>query len=393
MAPLLLIFLYGWVKLNSNIGLVLMSGGARGAYQAGALRAIYEITKSKELPFSYLSGISAGSLNAAFLGCNADNFYEATRIITDIWYNIKPSQIFTTDPLTLTINGFNWIKDFSLGGLVGGVKGRSLLDTTPLKKLLNEKLNLNDISKNIELNKLKGIALITTNYYTGTTVIFFDGNNQIMPWVGNTKISLKTKLTTDHLLASSAIPFFFPAIKIDQSYYGDGCIRMHSPLSPSIKMGAEKILAIGVRHLRNIKSIEDLRTPYFLKYPNFAELGGVIFNAIFVDSLESDIAHLHAKNISYLLKGKKSAPGFNLKYIPTMLLTPSVDLETLVRKAVKKFPVLIQHFLKGMGASGENGWNLMSYLAFDSEYTSRLVELGYEDTLKVKNKISEFMEI
>ena len=285
------------------------------------------------------------------------------------------------------------MKDFSFGGLLGKVKGRSILDTTPLRALLTQHLDMTQLIDHISGGRLHGFAVSTTNYYTGTSVIFFDGKTAIKPWVRNLKIAIRTSLSVDHLMASSAIPFFFPAIKINDAYYGDGCVRMHAPLSPAINMGAQKILAIGVRHERTVKKQNDLKTPYFVHYPYFAELSGIIFNAIFLDSLEEDIEHAHSRNVTALLASKSDYPGLKYKPLPTFLIKPTVDLESLVRKAARNFPYTIQHLLRGMGATGETGWNLMSYLAFDSSYTSRLVELGYEDTMQIKNLLSDFMEI
>ncbi len=190
-----------------------MSGGARGAYQAGALRAIAEISKTETLPFPYLTGISAGSLNCGFLGCYADNFNQAVSKLTDLWYNITPSDIFTTDPLKLVKNGLGWIKDFSIGGVVGGVKGRSLLDTAPLRELLIKNLDMTKLVDHISTGKIKGFAASATNYYTGTSVVFFDGMPSIEPWIRNTKMGIRTTITIEHLMASSAIPFFFLQLK------------------------------------------------------------------------------------------------------------------------------------------------------------------------------------
>lgn len=376
----------------SNLSLVLMSGGARGAYQSGSLKAIAEITRSEHLPFTILSGTSAGSINAAHLACHANRFQNGINELNELWYNIHPEMIFDLNPIRLTTNALLWVKDLGFGGILGGVHGRSLLNTHPLRQLLQKQLDMDQIRLNQINGKLKSLSITATNYYSGNSVTFYDDTQHSTHWRRKSHLGIAKKITVDHVMASSAMPYFFPAVRIENAYYGDGCIRMHSPLYPAIFSGAEKILAIGVRNEQSWNEPNRMNLPYHVRYPQFAELGGIILNALFLDSLEEDVEKATAINLDLSLSTAKTLIRSKYRYLPILLLRPSMDLDYLARKASKGFPLIIRHLLKGLGVSGDCGWNLLSYLAFDSSYTSRLVELGYEDTLKEKNKILDFIE-
>lgn len=344
-------------------GLVLTSGGARGAYQAGALSAIAEITKSKTLPFQILSGVSAGGVNCAYLAAGAENFDLATSSLAEIWSKIKPSDVFLTDSVTLTQTGIRWISDLGFGEWLGSGRGKSLLVTSPFERLLETHLDFKKIAKNIEAGHLSGIALTATNYSTGRSVTFIEGKNSSLQ-----------KLDVRHVMASAAIPLFFPAVLIDGTYYGDGCVRLYTPLSPAVHMGADRILAIGVRQEMG-EDIVGKPDEGAQAYPLLADISGVLLNAMFSDALEFDVERI-----------KRSG-----SQIPVMLLRPSVDLSEFANDAIQRFPYSIRHFLKGLGVSSHKGMLLMSYLAFDSVFTSRLVEQGYKDAMAAREELLQFV--
>jgi NTE family protein len=379
---------------NRAVGLVLTSGGARGAYQAGAIRALAEILKTDELPFSVLSGISAGSINAAYLASQAHDFSAAASQLSKFWCQLRPRSVFQTDSLTLTRTGFAWLSDLGLGGWIGSGHGKSLLKTSPLKKLLSSALEFDKIDSNLKSGLVRALAVTATSYSLGISVTFFDGASEIDPWVRSTRIALRAKINLDHILASSAIPVFFPAIKISDAYYGDGCIRMNTPLSPAIHLGAEKIIAIGVRHERTAPRASDIRKSANQRYPYLAEVGGVILNSMFLDALEGDVERMERINqtLSLIPSRQLHQLPSKLRRVPVMVLKPSRDLGNLVVEAVKDFSFPVRYLLKGIGATGESGWDLLSYLAFDSAYTSRLVDLGYEDTMAAKDTLRRFMQ-
>jgi NTE family protein len=375
------------------VGLVLTSGGARGAYQAGALHAIAEMTGEPSLPFPVLSGVSAGSINTTYLACSAKDFRGATRKLSDLWAGLKPSNVFLTDGLTLTRTGIAWLSDLGLGGWFGTGHGRSLLITTPLENLLREKLRFDELQENLDSGLVRGHALTATNYYSGTAVTFFDGARDIEPWIRSTRFAVRQKIDIDHVMASAAIPVFFPAVRLDKAYYGDGCVRMTTPLSPAIHMGADRVLAIGVRHERSVERVADLNSSSSDRYPYLAEVAGVLLNATFLDALDSDVERMERINqtLSLIPKGARGSNASKLRHVPVMVLKPSQDLGVLVAKTMSEFPLALRHFLRGLGTSTDSGLDLLSYLAFDSAYTSRLVELGYEDAMASKDALLSFM--
>jgi NTE family protein len=391
---------------KAKIGLVLTSGGARGAYQAGALFAIAELIQSKELPFAVLSGVSAGSINCAFLASRARDFQNAAKDLYELWAGLSPNDVFLTDAVTLTRIGLNWMADLSLGGWVGSGRGKSLLITSPLRKLLVSNIDWVALTANLQSGLLHGLAVTATNYQTGTAITFFDGDASIEPWYRSTRKSRRERLTTDHLMASSAIPIFFPAVLLGSAYYGDGCVRMNTPMSPAIHLGSDRVLAIGVRYFRtdeetlgmnhSRRNVDLQKTKSTLsapRYPYLADIAGVLLNAMFLDGLEGDVERMERINqtLQMIPLERRLDHPHKLRKIPVMLLQPSMDLGGLVLKELKRFPYTVRHFLRGLGASAESGWDLLSYLAFDSAYTKQLLKLGYNDTMAKKEQVIRFL--
>jgi len=280
-----------------------------------------------------------------------------------------------------------------MGGLFGQKRANYLLNTVPLRELLQGSLNLERIPEFIQRGILNGVSFSATNYLTGTAISFFDGIDSIQPWVRSTRIGIKTPLTLEHVMASSAIPVFFPPEKLDGALYGDGCIRLTSPLSPAIHLGAEKIIAIGIRYVRSNEQTIAMNQTLKRDDLSIAEIGGVLLNAVFLDSLETDIERSERINntLSLMTEVQRMLHPSALKQIPILALRPSQDLGQLAKGTLKEFPGLIRFLLKGVGAKEDKGWDLLSYLAFEKAYTTQLAELGYQDTLARKIEIQEFM--
>ena len=372
-------------------GLVLSGGGARGAYQAGALEAIAEITGSRELPFRVLSGSSAGSLNVAFLASRAGSFMAATRDLAALWAGLESARVFRTNPVTLLRTARDWVTDLGLGGWIGTGRGRSLLDSEPLRELVRTHVELPALHRHVLDGDVHGIAVTATDYASGVGVSFFEGGASIEPWTRVTRVGVRSRLTHDHVIASSAIPLFFPAVEIAGEWYADGSIRLATPLSPAIRMGARKILAIAVRHAVG----GEARPPAArCAYPTTAETAGVLLNALFLDALESDVERATRINQTLCLLAPEVLAAHRTPLVPVdvLVLRPSIDPAALVLESLQHFPATVRHFFRGLGASDTAGWDLLSYLAFEDEYTRRLVQLGRADTIARADEVLAFLQ-
>ena len=377
-----------------DVGLVLTGGGARAAYQVGALLAISEMRGSGPSPFSIFAGVSAGAINAVSIAAGADEFQVAAQRLGDIWRSLTPDRVYRTDARGLVAIGTRWIKDLSAGGLLGSSRINYLLDTDPLGQLLHETLPIARLGQHFRSGALRGVAVSSTSYATGLAVTFFDGAKDVQPWFRTTRIGVRQRLRLPHVLASAAIPVFFPPVKIKGLFYGDGCVRMHCPLSPAIHLGADRILAVGVQSPPPVElPLEQSRAPRREWLPP-SEIVGVLLNAVFLDALEADVERLERVNrtVAFIHPDHHGTESQPLRAIPTLVLRPSQDLGTLAADQYSRFPRMLRYLLKGIGATGETGSDLLSYLAFEPEYVGRLMQLGYSDTMRRRAEVLAFLE-
>lgn len=371
--------------MKKRTGLIMTGGGARAAFQVGVARALYEILGNKKNLFDVITGNSAGAINATYLAANSENWDVATHNLSELWMRVKPQNIYDLRTRTISDLGLKWVSGTVLGGLTP--KGSSinhLLDTSPLENLANREIDFAHIQENIIRGNLHGLALSTTNYNSGSNVVFYQGEESIKDWTRSDRFSYRTELGVEHMMASAAIPFFFPPIKIGESHYGDGCIRQTTPLSPAIHLGAQKLVAIGVRHSHDHEKMRHMAFSPF-ENPTMGQIAGVMLNAIFMDSLESDVERLRRIN-ELIAEGAHP----ELKAIPILMIRPSKDLGKMTAKLNEELPAILRYLLKGIGVSDTEGLDLLSYLAFDVSYTKPLIELGYEDTFRMKEEILKF---
>lgn len=381
---------------SPKYGLILSGGGARAAYQAGVLQGISDIlgVDCGEQPFPVITGISAGAINAAFMAGASKSFAYQTSKLCEIWNDLDPEQVLRTDIVSLGKLGAGWIRDLSFGGLIGSSQSTYLLDSTPLARLLDKKIDFEQIQKNIQNKVLHGVAVSATNYATGTSNAFFNSLD-VANWARSSRIGIKSEICLDQVLASAAIPFVFKPVRINKSFYGDGGLRSNAPFSPAIHLGADRLVAIGVRHFRDEIETMELNQQLEMNSIALSDIVGVMFNSLFLDAIEFDYERLLRINetVSHFyeieaLKGKSQ-----LKIIPTLLIRPSIDLGALAAEQFERFPHMLRYLLKGIGASEERGADLLSYIAFDKAYTSKLVEIGIKDAMNRKEEIRTFFEL
>jgi NTE family protein len=375
-----------------HLGLVLTGGGARAAYQVGAVRALAEIAGPGPTPFDVLSGISAGAINAVTLATGAEDFRAVADRLRATWAELTPDRVYRTGALRLAGIGGRWLRALSGGGIAGRSGINYLLDPSPLRELIAKEIPIGRMRRHLRAGRLHGVAVSATNYHMATGVSFFEAAPEVAPWARSTRVGVRARITVDHVMASSAIPVFFPPVALEGASYGDGCVRMHYPMSPAIHLGADRIVAISQRYLGPSGASPGEAGPAVAPMP-LSEIAGVLLNAVFLDSLDTDLERLERVNRTLELVPRQRLENgeLGLRPIPALVLRPSRDLGKLAADEYHRFPAMLRYLLKGIGASGHAGEDLLSYLAFEPIYVTRVMDLGYADTLARRDEIEEFL--
>ncbi len=376
-----------------NLGLVLTGGGARSAYQVGALRALARLLPPGPIPFGILAGISAGAISTVALASGAEDFQRTTQRLAETWAGLTPNRVYRTGALGLARTGGRWILDLSAGGIFGRSGINYLLDPSPLRALLEEVVPLSRLRHNLRARRIRGVAVSATRYRTGAGVTFFEGAPDIAPWTRAARQGERARLTLDHVMASAAIPVFFPPVRVGDEYFGDGGVRMDFPLSPAIHMGADRVLAIGVNYPRHAEEGKGWGAPAAPSPVPVSEIAGVLLNAVFLEALDSDMERLERINRTLALvpRERRLQAGVEVRHVPALALQPSQDLGRLAADEYGRFPVTLRYLLRGIGATGQVGEDLLSYLAFEPVYIRRLMELGEQDALARGDELVDFI--
>ncbi len=372
---------------TGRAGLVLTGGGARAAYQVGVLLAIREIRGRREgNPFPVLCGTSAGGINAAALAVFSDDFNAGVRRLAWIWRNFHVDRVYRANAAALLHTGLRWGSALSLGWLVRQTP-RSLLDNTPLRHLLGRVLDLSRIEQAIQAGHLHAVCVCASGYASGENLAFFQAVPEVQGWRRAQRLGVRAQLTVDHLLATSAIPFVFPAVRIRREYFGDGSMRQLAPVSPAIHLGAERILVIGSGRLA-----EEGRQRAE-HYPSPAQIAGHALSSIFLDGLAVDLERMQRINatLGAFSEAQRRAAGLELKPIETLVIAPSRRLDTIAGHHRGELPLALRTVLRGVGAMRREGSTLLSYLLFEPGFTRALIELGYEDGMSRREEVRAFL--
>lgn len=370
-----------------RVGLVLPGGGARGAYQIGVLKGIAEMLPDGRNPFPVISGVSVGGINAASLASRSQDFQHAVAHLVDLWGGLHASDIYRTDPATIAFTGAHWLAALTLGGL-GLANPRSLLDNAPLGELLRRELPIERIDEAIAAGALKAVAVTASSYATGRAVSFFQGHEDLSDWVRSRRDGMRARLTVDHLMASAALPYLFPAQCVGSEYFGDGSLRLTAPLSPAIRLGAEKLLVIGVRDASVPEAPHTDRRP---AYPNLGALAGYLLDVIFSDNLDADIERLRRVNATLALLEPEQQSATPLRHVEAYVVRPSEDIREIAQVHAREAPWTIRMLMRGMGG-WRSGGQLPSFLLFEPGFCNALIELGYNDALEQRAALSRFLE-
>lgn len=370
---------------NNLTALVLPGGGARSAYQVGVLKAINEIRGGASNPFPLMCGVSAGAINAAVLASHAHEFDVGVSNLEQFWASMSCDRIYRTDGWTVLRNGLHWMLSLTLGGRLFD-NPRSLLDNQPLRDFLQTHLKLAGIQTAIEAGSLRALAITASGYRSASAVSFFQGERLLPGWHSPRREGRPEHITIEHLLASAALPLIFPAEMIATEYFGDGGMRMLTPLSPAINLGATKVLVIGTRDERPDPSpTEDM------PYPSLGEIGGYLLDCIFMDTLTADLQRLELDNLMVGRIPAGQIRDLNIRRVESLVIRPSRDLRDLTREHMDEIPSSVRLLLRNLGGWGKD-WRLASYLLFGPKYCRALMSLGYQDGKQQAEVLMEFLD-
>ncbi|WP_295997874.1 patatin-like phospholipase family protein [Rugamonas sp.] len=380
-------------------GLILTGGGARAAYQVGVLQAISEILweagwPPARNPFDIICGTSAGAINATALACRADNFGEGVQKLLDVWQHIEVEQVYRADSLGVLRSGARWLSILSFGWLLRKWRAAppaSLLDNTPLVSLLHRMLDLPRLDAVLSEGLLHALAVTASSYSGGQHITFYQTMANIVPWVRMQRVALQDQIGVEHLLASSAIPFIFPATPLylggHREYCGDGSMRQLAPISPAIHLGADKVLVVGAGRLTEPARAAGAAPA---RYPSVAQIAGHAMSSIFLDGLAVDIERLERINRTLSMLPPEYLAQTPLKPVELLVIAPSERLDDIASRHIASLPAPIRVMLSSIGATETRGAALASYLLFESTYTCELIRLGQSDTQARKADVLAF---
>jgi NTE family protein len=366
-------------------GLVLPGGGARAAYQVGVLRALADLLPPKAPnPFPVITGTSAGAINATELAIHAERFRLATMNLERVWRNFGVNQVFRADTLSMLRGSMHWfLAMISAGWLLPPPK--SMFDNQPLRELLDENFDFDEIGRSIASGHLEALAISAAGYSSARSVTFFQGLSDAQAWQRIRRCGIRTDITLDHLMASVAVPFLFPPVMMHDEYFGDGSMRQATPFSAAIHLGADRLLVIGTR---NEGRPERRQTP---RIPSFGQIFGYMLDALFSDGLTSDLERINQLNDVLRLVGPVRTANASLKALDLLVISPSRDLSEIARTHTNSLPRTLRTLLRSMGAMNAGGGQLMSYLMFEGSFTRELIALGYSDAMARDAEILSFM--
>jgi NTE family protein len=370
-----------------DLAVMLTGGGARAAYQVGLIKGLAR--HFPNLRFEIITGVSAGAINATFLAAHDGPLREAADALADLWRFLECRHVFR--PNYAALLPFRTALKALLPPRMTR-RPHGLLNAGPLAETLRDVYQcpvrnqpIAGIQRNLDRGELKAVALIGLDYTTGQNVRWTQGRCDAV-FEGPNRRSVQTEITVEHVLASAALPFVFPAVKIESRWYGDGGIRLAAPLSSAVHLGATRILAMSTGYQR---TPDEANTPVLLGYPPAAQVMGQLLNAIFLDVIDEDVERMRRMN--EMIEKLDSSQRNGFKPVDLFVLRPSVDLGKIAGAHEKYLPRNMKLLTRAFGTRETESSDFISMLMFEPHYTSVLVEIGENDVAARLDDLRAFL--
>jgi NTE family protein len=400
--------------------IVFSGGGARGAYEAGVVRYLTEELPRRlghPIEFDIVCGTSVGAIHACFLAATADQGSGRGDRLIDFWKSFEIEKVFpfsTRDLISLPrrVLGLRRMAETLRSGLPPE-RLFGLFDTRPLERLVVRAIPWRSIRTNVRQNRLQAVCVAATEIATGRVVVFIETTDPQLPsWTRDPTVASRvTRVLPSHALASAAIPVLFPAVRIGSTYYADGGLRLNTPLSPALRLGADRVLVIALRPSTRRQHETILAEHRVEDYASPAFLYGKILNALLLDHLDTDLARMQVMNemiqcgqrafgadfLDRLNQVSLAERGQRFRAIHELVIRPSADLGALAAEVLQSLPGATQRSplfrlamrnLEPGRRSAEA--DLMSYLLFDGEFVTPLTELGFRDASAREQELARF---
>ncbi|MCX7055742.1 MAG: patatin-like phospholipase family protein [Proteobacteria bacterium] len=376
----------GLAAARPRLALVLPGGGARAAYQVGVLKALAELVPAgAPVPFRIISGTSAGAIIGCILAAHAGDFRQGVVMLERFVCSFRVEQVYRADAPSMLRGGLHWLLALLSGGWLARAP-RSVLDNGPLRALLERHVNFAHIAQALEQGHLDAVSISASPYHHPESVAFYAAAAAHAQSLGAWPQGVPAELCLDHLMASAAMPFLFPSVRMDGEYYGDGAMRQVAPLATAIHLGADRLLAIGVRPLPVVS--RSVVPAGATREPSFGQIFGFMLDTLFMDAMHVDLERLQRDNLLIAAAGGAVA---GMRHIEALQITPREDFGEIAERHAADMPRALRTLLRTMGAANPGGRMLLSYLLFDGAYARELIALGYADALQRRDALQALL--
>ena len=402
-------------RVRSTVGLVLAGGSARGAYEVGVVRYVLEDVAralGREPPLDVLCGTSAGSINTCFLAAHADQPTARGTLLAERWSTLKLDDVVRPSAAEMLHLAARLLGRAARSSTKRGRRG-GIIDPSGVEEIVRQAIPFERISEHMQAGRLRALSISTTHVASGKTVVFVQRREGGIPKWGNdpTMVAQAAHIQPDHVLASAAVPLLFPAVEVDGQFYCDGGLRQNVPLSPARRLGADRLVVVNPRYIRDVEPSPPLAEARERSYPDPLFVVGKAMNALLLDRIENDIDRLQRLNAVLEAGMRQYGPGFadtinedlaargmgGLRPLAVVYVRASQDIGVMAAEYVrspefsKRARGLLGRALRRI-AEGETEADLLSYLLFDGEFCGRLIEIGRSDARAVHAELVRFFE-